>query len=313
MSGVFPIWKRDTRELSRQMIAMGFKAILSCVEGKVGPGFVGRAYDERLLSDLPDGIDPCGEYGEFHSFVYDGPGFRKARAGGGGRNRDPGWAALRGPASCGSGRDGILCGGRHPAGMSNEIVLIGIGRHDMNKRSIVLIGNCPGGGAGEADAASAERDADRGDGPVRRSLFCQSEDGLPAAAGGDAAQRCRAGDYPLWPVETPWHPAGRLRLHPGDDGARAVHPGSAFGVAGGRGHVSRVAVVFPGDEFCRMGDDAHVPTHGIGTGALLREGIPYFGNNLAGDVAFTSVLFGGLAWLENRVAWMREKAPSVLA
>ncbi len=77
MSGVFPIWKRETRELSRQMIAMGFKAILSCVEGKVGPGFVGRAYDDRLLADLPDGIDPCGEYGEFHSFVYDGPGFEK--------------------------------------------------------------------------------------------------------------------------------------------------------------------------------------------------------------------------------------------
>ena len=75
MTGVFPIWKRDTRQLSRQMIAMGFKAILSCVEGKVGPGFAGRAYDERLLEDLPAGIDPCGEYGEFHSFVYDGPCF----------------------------------------------------------------------------------------------------------------------------------------------------------------------------------------------------------------------------------------------
>jgi uncharacterized protein (TIGR00290 family) len=77
MTGVFPIWKRDTHELSRQMIAMGFQAILSCVEGKVGPGFVGRLYDERLLADLPDGIDPCGEYGEFHSFVYDGPGFER--------------------------------------------------------------------------------------------------------------------------------------------------------------------------------------------------------------------------------------------
>jgi uncharacterized protein (TIGR00290 family) len=77
MSGVFPIWKRDTRQLSREMIAMGFRAILSCVEGKVGPGFVGRAYDDRLLDDLPDGIDPCGEYGEFHSFVHDGPCFTR--------------------------------------------------------------------------------------------------------------------------------------------------------------------------------------------------------------------------------------------
>ena len=77
MTGVFPIWKRDTAQLPRQMIAMGFRAILSCVEGKVGPGFAGRAYDERLLKDLPDGIDPCGEYGEFHSFVHDGPCFAR--------------------------------------------------------------------------------------------------------------------------------------------------------------------------------------------------------------------------------------------
>ena len=77
MTGVFPIWKRDTPQLARQMIAMGFRAILSCVEGKVGPGFAGRAYDECLLADLPAGIDPCGEYGEFHSFVHDGPGFTR--------------------------------------------------------------------------------------------------------------------------------------------------------------------------------------------------------------------------------------------
>jgi uncharacterized protein (TIGR00290 family) len=77
MAGVFPIWKRDTRQLSRQIIAMGFKSILSCVEGKVGPGFAGRAYDEGLLNDLPAEVDPCGEYGEFHSFVYDGPCFHR--------------------------------------------------------------------------------------------------------------------------------------------------------------------------------------------------------------------------------------------
>jgi uncharacterized protein (TIGR00290 family) len=75
MTGVFPIWDRDTGRLARRVIAMGFRAILSCVEGKVGPGFAGRAYDERLLEDLPEGIDPSGEYGEFHSFVHDGPCF----------------------------------------------------------------------------------------------------------------------------------------------------------------------------------------------------------------------------------------------
>jgi len=75
MRGLFPIWKRNTAQLARDMIAMGFKAVLSCVEGKVGEGFVGRQFDEELLRDLPPSIDPCGENGEFHTFVFDAPVF----------------------------------------------------------------------------------------------------------------------------------------------------------------------------------------------------------------------------------------------
>jgi len=77
MRGIFPLWKRDTATLASEVIAMGFKSYLSCVEGKVGPGFVGRPYDHELLAALPAGIDPCGEYGEFHTFVYDGPIFTR--------------------------------------------------------------------------------------------------------------------------------------------------------------------------------------------------------------------------------------------
>jgi uncharacterized protein (TIGR00290 family) len=77
MRGLFPIWNRDTTELAAQVIAAGYKAYLSCVEGTVGAGFAGRLYDSALLRDLPPGIDPCGENGEFHSFVFDGPLFRK--------------------------------------------------------------------------------------------------------------------------------------------------------------------------------------------------------------------------------------------
>jgi uncharacterized protein (TIGR00290 family) len=77
MRGLFPLWKRDTTELAREVIALGFKSYLSCVEGKVGPGFAGRPYDLDLLEALPSGTDPCGEYGEFHTFVYDGPIFRR--------------------------------------------------------------------------------------------------------------------------------------------------------------------------------------------------------------------------------------------
>jgi uncharacterized protein (TIGR00290 family) len=73
---LFPVWQIPTGDLARQMIAAGLKAKITCVDPKVLPAqFAGREFDIQLLSDLPRGIDPCGENGEFHSFVYDGPGF----------------------------------------------------------------------------------------------------------------------------------------------------------------------------------------------------------------------------------------------
>jgi uncharacterized protein (TIGR00290 family) len=78
MKAIFPIWKRNTTELARAFINSGFKAIITCVDSKVlDKGFVGRHFDEQFLSELPANVDPCGENGEFHSFVYDGPIFRK--------------------------------------------------------------------------------------------------------------------------------------------------------------------------------------------------------------------------------------------
>jgi len=76
MRGIFPIWKRDTTKVAHDVIRLGYKAYLSCVEGKVGSGFVGRLYDEEFLSAIPSDVDPCGENGEFHSFVFDGPIFQ---------------------------------------------------------------------------------------------------------------------------------------------------------------------------------------------------------------------------------------------
>lgn len=76
---LFPIWGEDTKNLSRWVIASGFRATLTCVDPRVlSPDFVGRAYDETLLGELPPGIDPCGENGEFHTFVHDAPNFRQA-------------------------------------------------------------------------------------------------------------------------------------------------------------------------------------------------------------------------------------------
>jgi len=74
MRPVFPLWGRPTLGLARQFIALGFKATITCVDGQQLDGcFVGREYDASLLADLPEKVDPCGENGEFHSFVHDGP------------------------------------------------------------------------------------------------------------------------------------------------------------------------------------------------------------------------------------------------
>jgi uncharacterized protein (TIGR00290 family) len=76
MNGVFPLWKKDTRKLARTFIKLGFKAVITSVDSCVlGKDFAGREYDEKFLSDLPVNVDPCGENGEFHTFVYNGPIF----------------------------------------------------------------------------------------------------------------------------------------------------------------------------------------------------------------------------------------------
>jgi uncharacterized protein (TIGR00290 family) len=81
MTGLYPIWMRDTAELVRTFIGLGFKALLACVDTHaINASFAGREIDAALLRDLPESADPCGEYGEYHSFVYAGPIFRQAIA-----------------------------------------------------------------------------------------------------------------------------------------------------------------------------------------------------------------------------------------
>jgi uncharacterized protein (TIGR00290 family) len=76
MTALFPIWKRDTRELIRSFHANRFRAIAVCVDSKVlDPSFAGRELDESFFGDLPPQADACGENGEFHTFVFDGPIF----------------------------------------------------------------------------------------------------------------------------------------------------------------------------------------------------------------------------------------------
>jgi uncharacterized protein (TIGR00290 family) len=75
---LFPLWGRATGELAREMIGAGQRATLTCVDPRsLAPSFAGRAFDDDLLRDLPCSVDPCGERGEFHSFAWDGPSFRK--------------------------------------------------------------------------------------------------------------------------------------------------------------------------------------------------------------------------------------------
>ena len=78
MKGVFPLWKKAANELARAFMDLGFKAVITCVDSNVlDRRFVGRVFDKQFLSELPAAVDPCGENGEFHSFVYDGPIFRE--------------------------------------------------------------------------------------------------------------------------------------------------------------------------------------------------------------------------------------------
>lgn len=74
MQALFPIWKRDTRELAREFVRLGFRAITVCVDPRVlDASFAGRKLDASFFAELPPGVDPCGENGEFHTFVFDGP------------------------------------------------------------------------------------------------------------------------------------------------------------------------------------------------------------------------------------------------
>jgi uncharacterized protein (TIGR00290 family) len=76
MSAVFPLWMRDTTALAREMIEAGLRATITCIDpGKLDRSFAGRAFDAGFLKALPDGVDPCGENGEFHTFASAGPMF----------------------------------------------------------------------------------------------------------------------------------------------------------------------------------------------------------------------------------------------
>lgn len=78
LKGVFPLWKISTTQLIREFIDAGFKTIITCVnEQYLDKNFAGRMIDEEFLNDLPRNVDPCGENGEFHTFVFDGPIFQK--------------------------------------------------------------------------------------------------------------------------------------------------------------------------------------------------------------------------------------------
>ena len=78
MTACFPLWLSDTTALAHQMIESGLRAVVTCVDPRQAPrDIIGRAYDEELLASLPDSVDPCGENGEFHTFVWDGPLFAR--------------------------------------------------------------------------------------------------------------------------------------------------------------------------------------------------------------------------------------------
>lgn len=77
IKAVFPLWKRDTKQLITEFLALGFKTIVVCANSKYfDQDFVGTIIDENFIDNLPEGVDPCGENGEFHTFCFDGPIFK---------------------------------------------------------------------------------------------------------------------------------------------------------------------------------------------------------------------------------------------
>jgi uncharacterized protein (TIGR00290 family) len=77
MRGVFPIWGRDTKKLAEEFAELGFRAVTCCIDPKrLGKEFCGKEYDLSFLASIPSAVDPCGENGEFHTFVYAGPIFK---------------------------------------------------------------------------------------------------------------------------------------------------------------------------------------------------------------------------------------------
>ena len=78
MQGLYPVWKRDTAQFIREFIDLGFKARVTCVDAqRLDSSFAGRLIDNEFLGQLPPGVDPCGENGEFHTFVFAGPSFKE--------------------------------------------------------------------------------------------------------------------------------------------------------------------------------------------------------------------------------------------
>lgn len=75
----FPLWKQNTNQLAKEFIDLGFKSVIVCVNDQfLDKSFCGRIIDHSFLQDLPAGVDPCGEHGEFHSFVFEGPLFKES-------------------------------------------------------------------------------------------------------------------------------------------------------------------------------------------------------------------------------------------
>ena len=78
LKGLYPVWLLDTSEFIREFLGLGFKAVVTCVNGEIlSRSFAGASIDESFLSALPPHVDPCGENGEFHTFVFDGPNFKQ--------------------------------------------------------------------------------------------------------------------------------------------------------------------------------------------------------------------------------------------
>ena len=286
MTALYPVWGLNTSQLAREFFRDGFRATLVCVDSqKLDGSFAGRAYDEALLTSLPAHVDPCGENGEFHTFVHDGPIFRKPVA-----------ADLARSCNAASSISQIYC--LNPGRWKTKTKQISKENPMNNNRYLVL--------AGMVLAAAAAR--------LLPHPWNFTPIGAMALFGGaQFASKRAAFLLPFSALFLSDLVLGLHRLMPFVYGCFALTVCLGFWVHHQR-RADRIVIAsllsslvfFLVTNFSGWACFETYPKNAVGLFECYVAGLPFLRNGLLGDLFYSGVLFGGLALAEYRFTSLRE-------